>query len=91
MRIVPSTRRYRRVRQITIDQHPGRTLQATMDQCHRQPVAAKKNALVGLLRQQVLVGGGELRGEDQRGLGRFERVAGQRVRGPRKMPLELRP
>jgi len=36
-----------------------------MNQGHRQPIAAKQNALVRFLRQQVLVGGGELRGEYQ--------------------------
>ena len=66
VRVVPGARRHRRVRQVTVDQHPGRALQATMNQRHHQPIAAEQNALVRFLRQQVLVGRGELRGEYQR-------------------------
>ena len=62
-----------------------------MDQRHDQSIAAEEKALVGLLREQVLVGGGQLAGQNQRCLGRFERVAGQRMRGTREMALEIEP
>src|SRR2546430_6053201 len=36
----------------TVDQHPGRALQATMNQRHHQPIAAEQNALDGGARSE---------------------------------------
>jgi hypothetical protein len=78
--IVPCTRRHGRVGHVTVDQHARRALQTAMDQRHDQAIAAEQKALVSLPRQQVLVSGRKLAGQDERGLGCFEGVAGQRMR-----------
>jgi hypothetical protein len=57
----------------------------------QEPVAPEEDPLLGLVREQVLVGDGELVSEDQRGLRRLERPARQGVRGLRELLLELRP
>ena len=62
-----------------------------MNQRNQQAVAAEQDALVGFVREQPLVRGGELGGQRQRDLGRFQRTAGQWMRGAREIALEHRP
>ena len=62
-----------------------------MKQRDQQAIAAEQDALVGLVREQPLVRGGELGGQRQRDLRGFQRIAGQRMRGAREIALEYRP
>ena len=62
-----------------------------MDQRDHQALAAERDALVGFAGQQVLVGRGQLMGEREAGLRRFQRVTGERMRRAGVQPFELRP
>ncbi len=62
-----------------------------MHERDHEPLAAERDALVRLVDQQVLVGDCELRGERERGLRGFERIARQRMRGAHELALERGP
>ena len=62
-----------------------------MDQRDQQAIAREQNALFGFVREQMLVGGCKLGGEDQRRLGRAERIAGQGMLRAGEMTLQIRP
>ena len=91
VRVVPSTSRHRGVGLVAVDQDPVRTLQATVHQRDQNPVAGQDRALRCLVREQMLVGRRELGRQRQRGLGRGQRVAGQRMLGPSEVTLQVRP
>ena len=91
VRVEPGLRRHRRIGEIAVDQHPRDALQATVEERDEEPIAREQEPSLGLVQEQVLVGHRELVRERQRGLRRLERFASQRMRGLRKLFLELRP
>ena len=89
--IVPGARRYRRIRQVAVDQYPRGALEATVDERDQKAVSGQEDPPLGLVRKQVFVRRDELRGENQRSLGGLECIAGKRVRRASEMALERGP